>query len=117
MSRKNFYRVRTRAERRQRSQKEGSRDPVIGARESRRRDWIIRQLINKHGGRCTCCGESVVINDETHPRYATIDHVMPLSKGGLDVISNMTLLCLECNGKKGASTINDSTVGEEAHSS
>lgn len=66
----------------------------------RRREWNRKVLLNKYNGICAHCGEQVnLIHD--HPKSATIDHVVPLSRGGLDVISNMQLLCYECNQMKG----------------
>lgn len=35
----------------------------------------------------------------------TVDHVVPVSKGGLDCVCNIQPLCLECNVKKHARTI------------
>ena len=37
-----------------------------------------------------------------HLRNATIDHIMPMSKGGADAEWNVQACCLECNGKKSA---------------
>jgi len=33
--------------------------------------------------------------------FYAVDHVKPLSRGGINHISNLTLLCSKCNGKKG----------------
>lgn len=39
-----------------------------------------------------------------HPRNATIDHIIPMSKGGADAEWNVQACCLTCNGKKSDST-------------
>lgn len=36
------------------------------------------------------------------PRTATIDHVIPLSRGGRNTHSNRVLACAACNRAKGA---------------
>lgn len=37
------------------------------------------------------------------PDYPTIDHIVPLSKGGPHLWSNVQVACAECNIAKGAS--------------
>lgn len=64
------------------------------------REAAMRQLVRKHGGLCALCQEPVSFKP-TEPNYATIDHIQPLSKGGLDVITNWQLACRVCNQKKG----------------
>ncbi|MEB3333580.1 MAG: HNH endonuclease signature motif containing protein [Cyanobacteriota bacterium] len=43
------------------------------------------------GRRCLYCGET----------SQSIDHIHPLSRGGLSVTENCVPACLSCNGKKG----------------
>jgi 5-methylcytosine-specific restriction endonuclease McrA len=50
------------------------------------------ELCNKFGNKCLMCNRSDV--------RLTVDHVIPLSKGGLNVIENIQPLCLSCNSKK-----------------
>lgn len=47
------------------------------------------------GGRCWICRVEL---DETN---LTFDHVKPISKGGVDVISNLRPCCRSCNARKG----------------
>lgn len=49
-------------------------------------------LINKCGGICEICGK---INS------CSIDHIIPISKGGSDGIENLRVVCNSCNSKKG----------------
>lgn len=46
--------------------------------------------------RCLACGQK---------KSLTADHVIPLSKGGTNYISNIQCLCKSCNSSKGARTI------------
>lgn len=61
----------------------------------------IRQLLAKHRGLCALCSCSVTLKHEGEPTYATIDHVLPLSRGGQDVPNNWQLACKSCNNAKG----------------
>ncbi len=48
---------------------------------------------------CFYCGEPLRKPD------ATGDHKHPVSKGGLNVISNIVIACAPCNGRKGSLSI------------
>lgn len=78
-----------------------TRDEAIGRAEMTRTKWTRAALIRRHGGRCTYCNNPVTLGDETAPTYATIDHIVPQSKGGRDTLDNLTLACHACNQRKG----------------
>ena len=67
-----------------------------GAKETRSRQFIRRQLINKNGATCALCGKPI----ETM-KDCTIDHIIPISKGGLTTIENCQLAHKKCNARKG----------------
>jgi 5-methylcytosine-specific restriction endonuclease McrA len=48
----------------------------------------------RFGGACAYCG--------CIPHVLTLDHVVPRSKGGLDVRSNLVAVCRPCNKSKGS---------------
>lgn len=75
---------------------------VLGNREKR------RQLIAKHKGLCAICGCQVSMR-EGDPKFATCDHIIPVSKGGPDVPSNWQLACYECNQAKGDTCASESS--------
>lgn len=59
----------------------------------RRRETIYRMLAKKHAGQvpCFCCGEHVAWAD------ATVEHIVPRSKGGTDEMSNLSISHARCN--------------------
>lgn len=58
-----------------------------------------KDLKAHYGNRCLCCGkhESEVV--------LSVDHIVPISKGGPNVIENIQPLCRLCNCRKNAKTI------------
>lgn len=56
------------------------------------RDWS--RLVNRFDGRCAYCS--------TRTRRLTIDHIIPVSRGGRHSIGNALPACLSCNSSKGA---------------
>ncbi|WP_456434260.1 HNH endonuclease [Thermosulfuriphilus sp.] len=61
------------------------------ARRLRATRWWRRRCAS---GRCHYCGRRV------HPSELTMDHVIPLSRGGVSVKENLVPACKECNTKK-----------------
>jgi 5-methylcytosine-specific restriction endonuclease McrA len=61
------------------------------ARELRESQWWKRQLAK---GKCHYCERSVL------PRELTMDHIVPLSRGGKTRKGNVVTCCKECNNAK-----------------
>nr|WP_194307174.1 HNH endonuclease signature motif containing protein [Dietzia maris] len=59
------------------------------------RRWQRSHLIAKYGAACYLCGHPIPALDAI-----TIDHWVPLSRGGLDEISNYRLAHFSCNQVK-----------------
>lgn len=55
-----------------------------------------RQVLEKFNHRCAYCG---VKSD-----HLTIDHVVPVSRGGADTVANVVPACQHCNSAKNAKT-------------
>lgn len=53
------------------------------------------KLLKKHPF-CCWCGE------ELNTRIATLEHIIPLSRGGLNNMNNYALACEPCNSKRGS---------------
>lgn len=81
----------------------GKGRPIMRANNSKRRalkkgsqgsytahEW--KQLCEQHGNTCARCGCSGPL---------TVDHIVPLTKGGSNFLSNLQPLCRPCNSSKG----------------
>jgi len=49
-------------------------------------------IVEHYGSKCLCCG---------FPRPLAFDHVVPMSKGGANLLTNGQPLCVGCNAGKG----------------
>jgi len=58
-------------------------------------EW--QELCEKYSNKCLCCGRDDI--------PLTVDHVIPISKGGSNNIENCQCLCKPCNSKKHTKTI------------
>lgn len=60
-------------------------------------EWSKRAVIARDRGICANCGKNLVgeLEDPYH-----FDHIVPLSKAGTNDLSNLQLLCSDCNLKK-----------------
>jgi 5-methylcytosine-specific restriction endonuclease McrA len=59
------------------------------------------RLLEKYGNYCAICKICVSFDlPDAKPNKATIDHIKPLAKGGIDSIENLQILCFPCNFSK-----------------
>lgn len=63
-------------------------------------------------GRCWICGCRMELHDRRSPRYRSIDHVLPLSRGGLNRPCNKLLACRQCNTDRGNALPEDEAAAE-----
>jgi len=63
------------------------------------RRWQRNHLINKFGANCYICLKPILSMKDI-----TFDHIIPVSKGGLDEIDNYGLAHHDCNQMKGSMT-------------
>lgn len=68
-------------------------------RQGKKYDDMRRAIVDRDGWTCAYCGKC--LTQET----ATIEHVLPLSRGGRDAIKNMVLACRSCNRAAGSLNI------------
>jgi predicted nucleic acid-binding Zn ribbon protein len=66
------------------------------------------EVFKRDGWRCQCCGCKCSPSRQVpHPKAPTLDHIIPLSKGGGHTRVNTQLLCFTCNSRKGDRAAND----------
>ncbi|MGD7007613.1 HNH endonuclease [Metabacillus sp. 84] len=61
-------------------------------------DITITKLISRDGNRCYLCNDEVDLQcDKNSKKAPTIEHVIPVSKGGTHTWNNVKLACRDCN--------------------
>lgn len=67
------------------------------------RNYRIALLYQRDGELCAICNDKMLfeIAHSHSPLYATIDHILPASKGGANCLKNFRLTCAECNNERG----------------
>ena len=71
--------------------------PDLPIKNTRQSNYGARKLIMlKKSDRCHWCGKKLTINT------ATLEHIIPLSRGGLDNANNWALACKKCNNERGS---------------
>lgn len=60
----------------------------------------LRRIVRRYGRCCLACGAP---QSEVCP--LTVDHVLPMVKGGPNIAANVQPLCCDCNQRKGAEVI------------
>lgn len=69
--------------------------PLHRQPKPRRKPLPFRKVWDRDGWQCVKCG--------TH-KNLTVDHVIPVSKGGTDDLGNLQTMCGSCNSRKGNRT-------------
>ena len=70
-------------------------------RRKKRSPETRKMLYHKFDGRCQLCGKKLTLEN------MTLDHIIPLVKGGLTTEDNLQTLCWRCNRSKGAKIISN----------
>jgi hypothetical protein len=64
---------------------------------------LANEVFSRDGFRCYLCGQQVARGRKKSRRgkpLATIDHIVPLSRGGTSKITNLKTACESCNTRK-----------------
>jgi len=73
----------------------------VALRKERLPETRVR-IFEDHGWLCHLCKQPIDPKLRTpHPSAATLDHVVPLARGGRDWIANIRPAHLRCNRRKG----------------
>ena len=77
---------------------------AVAASEARRagNGWVI---LNRDGFRCVYCGKSTEDSVKL-----TLDHILPVSKGGGHSAGNLLTCCSPCNSARGAQPLSESSI-------
>ena len=71
---------------------------------------VTRPALRKiHGDDCRYCGVTMTFTpfNGYEPERATIEHILPLSRGGSHTFDNTCLCCWQCNVRKNAKTLDE----------
>ena len=81
------------------SSKQNSKSKKMCQQKERRKmtPRLRYTVLNRDGFKCVICGRTVEDGIKLH-----VDHIKPVSKGGLTVLDNLRTLCDECNKGKGS---------------
>lgn len=85
---------------------EGNRLSIAGCQSKRCTipEHIKKQIYKKCNNRCAYCGEKLTLETRT------IDHIVPLSEGGSNYITNFFPACTYCNALKASLSLRDFKV-------
>lgn len=69
----------------------------------------LKRVMKRDGGICKLCGKPVDITDRNGKgignKYPTVDHIIPISKGGSHTWQNVQLTHMICNARKYAAEV------------
>ena len=66
-------------------------------------DFTEADVRMAHGDDCYLCGDRINFKLKwPHPKSPSLDHIVPLSRGGTHTLDNVAMACLSCNHSKNA---------------
>lgn len=68
---------------------------------SNNRRGVLTKLFNQQAGICPYCGDKMFLDNKNSGKSATIEHLIPKSKGGPSKEFNYMAACYECNQERG----------------
>lgn len=71
------------------------------------RVWLRTRAGESQNWRCCWCGKKTELGAENKGNSATLEHIIPVSKGGTNDFENLALACFKCNHKRGDMSIDD----------
>lgn len=82
------------------------------------RGITVEKLREMHGDLCGYCGVEmsfeILTGGARNPRRATIEHILPLTRGGAHTLANTILCCWDCNARKKNRTVEEWDAEREA---
>ena len=66
-------------------------EEILKLKNKNRSKVVRKQTLRRDNYECVICGDA----DNLH-----VDHIVPLSEGGQDILSNTQTLCLDCHIEK-----------------
>ena len=85
----------------------------VGLAPCTRKRLVAYMLHFMQGGKCFYCGRITKFASKNNHQicglHATIDHIVPVSKGGTSDLENVVLSCADCNFRRGGRWINPHT--------
>lgn len=75
--------------------------------------WVKRAVKYRDKGKCVCCGRYLSgLLDSEEENLVHFDHIVSLDEVGLNDVSNIQLLCKDCNLAKSTSSVTSSQYGD-----
>jgi hypothetical protein len=82
----------------------GALDTTVAGSHTER-EWL--DLLEQWNWLCFYCAEPIKRGSSDPDHEATKDHMVPISRGGVDHIANIAPACLRCNQLKGNKTVDE----------
>jgi hypothetical protein len=81
-------------------------------KRARMPEWVQRAVFYRDRGRCVACDADLsrLLSAWSEDHF---DHVVPLAAGGMNDVTNIQLLCGECNRRKGSRHLTTSSSYED----